>query len=53
MIEEHHIKKKRLVVKAGNIQDENDAAAIHVGCSLSIPGLCAILSFFFKFTNDD
>ena len=33
-------------MKTGNIQDENDAAAVHVGCSLSVPGPCAIISFF-------
>ena len=37
-------------MKTGNIQDENDAAAVYVGCSLSVAlGLgCAMLSFFFR-----
>ena len=35
-------------MKTGNIPDENDAAAVHVGCSLSVAGLCAMLSFFFR-----
>ena len=39
-------------MKTGNFQDKNDAAAVHVGCSLSVAGPCAILSFF-SFRNDD
>ena len=36
-------------MKTGNIPDENDAAAVHVGCSLSVAGPCAMLSFFVFF----
>ena len=34
-------------MKTGNIQDENDAAAGHVGCSLSVAGPCVMLSCLF------